>query len=191
MSLTLSKGQKVDLVKDNPGLDNIVLGLGWNPNKGNGADFDLDAFAVLQDANKKGLFFGGDRALVYFNQLKSPEGAIQHTGDNLTGEGDGDDEQIKVQLGKIASDVARISFGANIYKAVERGQSFGQVQDAYIRLFNETTGEEILRYDLSEDASSANGMVFGSLYLRNGEWKFEADEQVRNGDLFEIFDSFN
>ncbi len=196
MSLTLTKGQKLDLVKDNPGLDKIVLGLGWKPNKGNGKKFDLDAFATLQDENKKGLTFHtseGDenRAIIYYGQLKSPDGSVHHTGDNLDGEGEGDDEQIQVKLGSLESNVRRISFGANIYEAASRGQNFGMVQDAYIRLFNETTDEEILRYDLSEGASSATGVILGSLYIPTGgtEWKFEANEQTFNGSLFDLFDS--
>jgi tellurium resistance protein TerD len=171
MSVSLSKGGNVSLTKAAPGLTSVVVGLGWDLRTTTGADFDLDSSALLLDAGGK---VPTDQHFVFFNNLASPEGSVQHLGDNLTGEGEGDDEQIKVDLSSVPSDVDKIVFPVSIYDAEARGQSFGQVRNAFIRVVNSDGGGEIARYDLSEDASTETAMVFGELYRNGAEWKFRA-----------------
>ncbi|AFM40891.1 putative stress response protein, TerZ- and CABP1 [Desulfosporosinus acidiphilus SJ4] len=172
MAISLQKGQKVDLTKGNPGLKKIVVGLGWDVNKYDGGnDFDLDASAFLLNAEGK---VAEDGNFVFFNNTSSPEGAVVHTGDNRSGVGEGDDEQIKVDLSSVPSSVAKISFGITIHEAKERRQNFGQVSNSYVRVLNEETGEEIIRYDLGEDFSVETAIVVGELYRNNAEWKFNA-----------------
>lgn len=172
MAISLQKGQKVDLTKGNPNLSKIVVGLGWDTNKyDGGADFDLDAAAFLLGANGKVL---RDEDFVFYNNLKHDSGSVLHMGDNLTGEGEGDDEQIKVDLSKVPSNIEKISFTVTIHEADSRHQNFGQVSNAFIRIVDETTNREIIRYDLGEDFSVETAVVVGELYRRGGEWKFNA-----------------
>lgn len=172
MAVSLSKGQKVDLTKGNPGLSKIIVGLGWDTNKyDGGADFDLDAAAFLLAANGK---VASDSDFVFYGNLKHSSGGVEHMGDNLTGEGDGDDEQIKVNLAAVPASVDKIGFTVTIYEAESRKQNFGQVSNAYIRIVDETSNVELIRYDLGEDFSVETAVVVGELYRNNGEWKFNA-----------------
>ncbi|MFS0701938.1 TerD family protein [Cellulomonas sp. 179-A 4D5 NHS] len=171
MGVSLSKGGNVSLTKAAPGLTAVVVGLGWDVRTTTGTDFDLDASAILVDANGKVV---SDGHFVFFNNLKSPEGSVEHLGDNLTGEGDGDDEQLKVQLSTVPAEVDKIVFPVSIYDGAGRGQSFGQVRNAFIRIVNQADNNELARYDLTEDASTETAMVFGELYRNGAEWKFRA-----------------
>ena len=171
MGVSLSKGGNVSLTKAAPGLTAVVVGLGWDVRSTTGVDFDLDASALGLAENHKIL---SDEYFVFFNNLKSPDGAIEHTGDNLTGEGEGDDEQIKVDLAGTPAQVSSIVFPVSIYDGDARGQSFGQVRNAFIRVVNAADQSELARYDLSEDASTETAMVFGELYRNGPEWKFRA-----------------
>ncbi|MCX4509276.1 TerD family protein [Streptomyces sp. NBC_01619] len=171
MGVSLSKGGNVSLTKAAPNLTAVTVGLGWDVRTTTGTDFDLDASALLtNDEGKVAL----DGNFVFFNNLKSPDGSVEHTGDNITGEGEGDDEQIKVNLAGVPADVQKIVFPVSIYDAESRQQSFGQVRNAFIRVVNQANGEELARYDLSEDASTETAMVFGELYRNGAEWKFRA-----------------
>lgn len=171
MSVSLSKGGNVSLTKEAPGLSAILVGLGWDARTTTGADFDLDASALMVNSAGKVL---GDQYFIFFNNLTSPDGSVEHTGDNLTGEGEGDDEAIKINLTSVPAEVDKIVFPVSIYEAEPRGQSFGQVRNAFIRIVNQSDGAEIARYDLSEDASTETAMIFGEVYRNNGEWKFRA-----------------
>jgi tellurium resistance protein TerD len=171
MGVSLVKGGNVSLTKEAPGLTAIAVGLGWDLRTTTGTDFDLDASAIGVNANKT---VATDKHFVFFNNLKSPDGAIEHTGDNLTGEGDGDDEVINVNLSGLGSEIEGVVFPVSIYDADNRGQSFGQVRNAYIRVVNQANGQEIARYDLTEDASTETAMVFGELYRNGTDWKFRA-----------------
>lgn len=172
MAINLQKGQKVDLTKGNPRLSKLIVGLGWDTNKyDGGADFDLDAAAFLLGDNGK---VPSDSDFIFYSNLQHSSGAVVHTGDNLTGEGDGDDEVIKVDLSKVPASISKIDFTVTIYDAESRGQNFGQVSNAYIRVVDETTGTELIRYDLGEDFSVETAVVVGEMYRNNGEWKFNA-----------------
>jgi tellurium resistance protein TerD len=171
VAVSLTKGGNVSLTKEAPGLTAITVGLGWDARTTDGKPFDLDASAIACDSSGKVV---SDSYFVFFNNLKSPDGSIEHTGDNLTGEGEGDDEQIKVHLTDAPAEIDRIVFAVSIYDAETRGQSFGQVRNAFIRVVNQDGGSEIARYDLSEDASTETAMVFAELYRNGAEWKFRA-----------------
>ncbi|MFK4222392.1 TerD family protein [Streptomyces sp. NPDC019890] len=171
MGVSLSKGGNVSLTKAAPNLTAVTVGLGWDVRTTTGTDFDLDASALLTNAEGK---VASDGNFVFFNNLKSPDGSVEHTGDNLTGEGEGDDEQIKVNLASVPADVDKIVFPVSIYEAESRQQSFGQVRNAFIRVVNQADNNELARYDLSEDASTETAMVFGELYRNGPEWKFRA-----------------
>lgn len=172
MPINLSKGQKVDLTKGNPGLKNIMVGLGWDVNAfDSGADFDLDAAAFMLSADGK---CPTDKEFVFYGNLKHPSDAVNHMGDNLTGDGDGDDEQIQIDLSKVPANIEKIAFTVTIYDAEIRHQNFGQVSNAFIRLVDESNGTELIRYDLGEDFSIETAVVVGELYRNNGEWKFNA-----------------
>jgi len=171
MGVSLSKGGNVSLSKEAPGLTAVVVGLGWDARSTTGSDFDLDASAILCTSAGRVL---SDAHFVFFNNLKSPDGAVEHTGDNLTGEGEGDDEQVKVNLSLVPVEVDKIVFPVSIYDAESRRQSFGQVSNAFIRVVNQAGGAEITRYDLSEDASTETAMVFGEIYRNGADWKFRA-----------------
>jgi len=171
MGVSLSKGGNVSLTKEAPGLAAVTVGLGWDAPTTTGADFDLDASAIMLGSSGKAV---SDGHFVFFNNLRSPDGSVEHTGDNLTGEGEGDDEAIKVNLAAVPTDTDRIVFPVSIYDADARGQNFGQVRNAFIRIVNQAGGAEIARYDLSEDAGQETAMVFGELYRSGADWKFRA-----------------
>lgn len=171
MGVSLTKGGNVSLTKEAPGLTAVTVGLGWDARSTTGTDFDLDASAIMAGVSGKVL---SDGHFVFFNNLTSVDGSVQHLGDNLTGEGDGDDEEINVNLTAVPPEVDKIVFPVSIYDAAARSQSFGQVRNAFIRVINQAGGAEIARYDLSEDASTETAMVFGELYRNGAEWKFRA-----------------
>jgi tellurium resistance protein TerD len=174
MGVSLSKGGNVSLTKEAPGLTNVLIGLGWDVRTTDGAAFDLDASAILLNDTDKAL---SEKHFIFFNNLAAPDNSVEHTGDNLTGEGEGDDEAIKVNLAGMAPEVQKIVFPVSIYDADSRSQSFGQVRNAFIRVVNAGDNSEIARYDLSEDASTETAMVFGELYRNGAEWKFRATGQ--------------
>lgn len=181
MPVSLKKGQKVSLTKDNPGLTKVVVGLGWDVNAfDTGGAFDLDAAAFLLGNSGK---VTGSGDFVFYGNLKHASGSVEHLGDNLTGEGAGDDEQIKIDLTKVPDSISRVAFTVTIYEAEERRQNFGQVNNAFIRIFDEISGQELLRYDLGEDFSIETAVVFGELYKNNGEWKFNAIGSGYQGGL--------
>lgn len=171
MGVSLSKGGNVSLTKQAPGLSAVTVGLGWDLRTTTGADFDLDASALVLDASGKILT---DRHFVFFNNLRTPDGGVEHTGDNTTGAGEGDDEQINVNFGAMPAEAERVAFAVSIYDADSRGQNFGQVRNAYIRVLNQGDRSEMARYDLTEDASMETAMVFGELYRNGADWKFRA-----------------
>ena len=172
MSVNLSKGQKVDLTKGNPGLSKILVGLGWDTNRYDGGyDFDLDAAAFMLDENGK---VTSDLDFVFYNNLKHPSGSVEHMGDNRTGAGEGDDEQILIDLSKVPANIRKIDFTVTIYEADERRQNFGQVSNAYIHVLDEANSRELIRYDLGEDFSVETAMVVGEIYRNGTEWKFNA-----------------
>ncbi|MBO0587811.1 TerD family protein [Sporosarcina sp. E16_8] len=181
MAISLSKGQKVDLTKSNPGLTNITVGVGWDTNKYDGGkDFDLDSSVFL--LNAAGVC-ADEKDFVFFNNLEGGNGSVVHTGDNLTGEGDGDDEQVKVSLSNVPTTVERIAFAITIHDAEERSQNFGQVSNSYVRIVNDANGEELIRYDLGEDFSIETAVVVGELYRHGSEWKFNAIGSGYQGGL--------
>uniref|UniRef100_UPI0038B7B873 TerD family protein n=1 Tax=Bacilliculturomica massiliensis TaxID=1917867 RepID=UPI0038B7B873 len=171
MAISLQKGQKVDLTKGNPGLKHLMIGLGWDVNQFDGADFDLDASAFMLGDNGK---VPTQDEFVFYGNLKHKSEAVIHMGDNLTGEGDGDDEQIQVDLTKVPAGVSKIAFAVTIYDSDVRKQNFGQVSNAYIRIVDMDTNQEMIRYDLGEDFSIETAVVVGEIYQHNGEWKFNA-----------------
>jgi tellurium resistance protein TerD len=171
VAISLSKGGNVSLTKEAPGLQKVTVGLGWDARTTDGQPFDLDASAIGVDANGRVL---SDQHFVFFNNTRSPDGAIEHSGDNVTGEGAGDDEQIRVDLTGAPAALDRVVFPVSIYDAETRGQNFGQVRNAFIRVMNAAGEAEITRYDLSEDASTETAMVFGEVYRNGAEWKFRA-----------------
>lgn len=172
MPINLSKGQKVDLTKGNPGLKNIMVGLGWDVNAfDSGADFDLDASVFMVGADGK---CPTEKEFIFYGNLKHPSESVEHMGDNLTGGGDGDDEQIVVNLTTVPDNIQRIAFTVTIYEAEARRQNFGQISNSFIRIVDQATNTEIIRYDLGEDFSIETAVVVGELYRNNGEWKFNA-----------------
>ena len=182
MAIQLRKGQNINLTKEAPSLNKVLVGLGWDARSTDGKDFDLDASCFLVTAEGK---CRDDRDVVFYQpaNLKHFEGAVSHTGDNKTGTGDGDDESIKVQLDKVNAAIARLVFVVSIYEAPERKQTFGMVNNAFIRLVNEETGEEVCRADLSEDFSVETSVCFAELYRHNGEWKFKIVAQGHQAGL--------
>ena len=188
MPVNLTKGQKVSITKGNPGLSKVVIGLGWDVNQfDTGGSFDLDTAAfLLTDSGK----VSASEDFVFFGNLVHPSGSVQHMGDNLTGAGEGDDEQIKINLSQIPEHISKIAFTVTIYEAETRHQNFGQVNNSFIRVYNEETGEEILRYDLGEDFSIETAAVFGELYKHNGEWKFNAIGSGYQGGLAALCANF-
>ena len=180
MAVSLSKGGNVSLSKEAPGLSEVVVGLGWDPRVTDGTEFDLDASIFITGENGKVL---NDSSFIFYNNKKSTDGSVEHLGDNRSGQGEGDDEQVNVKLTGLGADVKKLVFAVTIHDAEARKQSFGQVGNAYIRVLNKADGKEIARYDLSEDASTETAMIFGELYLNNGEWKFKAVGQGFAGGL--------
>lgn len=183
MGVSLSKGGNVSLSKEAPTMKNMLVGLGWDARSTDGQDFDLDASAFLLNSAGK---VRGDADFIFYNNLKSIDGSVQHTGDNRTGEGDGDDEALKIKLDQIPADVDKIVFVVTIHDATARRQSFGQVSGAFIRLVNDDNQQEVARYDLTEDASTETAMLFGELYRHNTEWKFRAVGQGYAGGLASV-----
>ncbi len=187
MAISLSKGGNVNLSKEAPGLNKILVGLGWDARATDGAAFDLDASAFLVKMDGK---VRSDSDFCFYNNKSVADGAVQHTGDNLTGAGEGDDEVIKVELSKIPADLDKVVFAVTIHDAEARKQNFGQVSRAYIRIVNEAGGQEIARYDLSEDASIETAMIFGEIYRVGADWKFKAVGQGYAGGLGPLASSF-
>lgn len=182
-SLTLSKGNNLSLTKADPGLQMAMVGLGWDPRTTSGHQFDLDASALLVTASGK---VRNNDDFIFYNQLESKDGSVVHQGDNRTGEGDGDDEQILINLATVAADIERVVIVVSIDQAEVRGQNFGQVRDAYCRVINQENDQEIVRYDLSEDAASETTMVFAEIYRNGSEWKFRAVGQGYASGLYGI-----
>ncbi|MES2708898.1 MAG: TerD family protein [Verrucomicrobiota bacterium] len=180
MAISLSKGGNVSLTKSAPGLTGILIGLGWEARATDGAAFDLDASAFLLKPDGK---VASDADFIFFNQAASADGSVKHLGDNLTGAGDGDDEQIKVNLPGVAAGVDKIALTVTIHEAEARKQNFGMVGDAFVRVVNEADGTEIVRYDLSEDFSVETALIFGEVYRSGTEWKFRAVGQGFAGGL--------
>ncbi|WP_433742387.1 TerD family protein [Falsibacillus pallidus] len=171
-SISLSKGQRIDLTKTNPGLTKVIIGLGWDTNKYSGGhDFDLDACAFMCNADNK---VENDNEFIFYNNLKSPNGAVEHTGDNRTGEGEGDDERMNVDFSLLPPHVEKVGITVTIHDAEARGQNFGQVSNAFVRVIDASSNREILRYDLGEDFSIETAVVVCELYKHAGEWKFNA-----------------
>jgi tellurium resistance protein TerD len=187
MAISLSKGGNVNLSKEAPGLNKIVVGLGWDARATDGAAFDLDASAFLVKLDGK---VRSDSDFCFYNNKVVANGAVQHTGDNITGAGEGDDETIKVELAKIPADLDKVVFAVTIHEAETRKQNFGQVNHAFIRVVNEEGGQEIARYDLSEDASIETAMIFGEIYRVGTDWKFKAVGQGFAGGLGPLASSF-
>ena len=187
MAISLNKGGNLSLSKSDPGLKKISVGLGWDVRETEGVDFDLDASCFLTGETGK---VRSDADFIFYNQLQTPDGSVQHTGDNLTGEGEGDDESIIVDLSKISPEIFKLAFSVTIHDAPARGQNFGQVSAAFIRVVNVDTNNEIVRYDLSEDASTETAMIFGEVYRNSGEWKFRAVGQGFAGGLGPMAKSF-
>lgn len=187
MALSLSKGGNLSLSKEAPGMTKVLVGLGWDARSTDGQDFDLDASAFLLKADGK---VRADSDFIFYNQLKSVDGSVEHTGDNRTGEGDGDDEAIKVDLSKVPADIDRIAFTVTIHEADARRQNFGQVRNAFIRIVNQDNNSEVARYDLAEDASTETAMLFAELYRNGAEWKFRAVGQGFAGGLKPLAESY-
>ena len=188
MGVNLTKGQKVSLNKNNPGLKDMVVGLGWDVNRyDTGGAFDLDAAAFLLTENGK---ISRTEDFIFYGNLEHPRGAVKHLGDNLTGVGDGDDEQIVIDLSLVPENIQKIAFTVTIYDAEVRRQNFGQVSNAFIRIYNKANGEELLRYDLGEDFSIETAAVFGELYRHNGEWKFNAIGSGYQGGLAALCENY-
>ncbi|MBQ3346781.1 MAG: TerD family protein [Synergistaceae bacterium] len=186
--INLFKGQKVDLTKNNPGLSRILVGLGWDVNKYDGGSaFDLDAAAFLLGTNGK---VTSDADFVFYGNLKHNSGAVQHMGDNLTGLGEGDDEQVKIDLSKVPGNIDKITFTVTIYDAETRKQNFGQVSNSFIHIYDEANGKELIRYDLGEDFSIETAVVVGELYRQAGEWKFNAIGSGFSGGLKALCQNF-
>lgn len=180
MGISLAKGGNVNLTQGNAGLREVAIGLGWDARATDGTAFDLDASAFLLGANGK---VADDSHFVFYGQLSFPNGSVVHQGDNLTGDGDGDDEVIEVDILRVPEHVQKISFSVSIHEAALRRQTFGMVDNAYIRVVNKADGKELARYDLTEDGSTETAMIFGELYRHNGDWKFRAVGQGFAGGL--------
>ena len=180
MAISLSKGGNVSLSKEDPGLDEIMIGLGWDARATDGQDFDLDASAFLLNASGR---VRNDNDFCFYNNLTTAGGAVVHQGDNRTGEGEGDDEQIQITLSKLPTDIEKVAIVVTIHEAQQRGQSFGQVSNAFIRLINNKSGKEVVRFDLSEDASTETAMILGEVYRHGSEFKFRAVGQGFAGGL--------
>lgn len=184
MTIVLSKGQRIDLTKTNPGLTSAVIGLGWDTNKySGGEDFDLDASAFLANGEGK---VQNDLDFVFYNNLISQDGGVEHTGDNRTGEGDGDDEQIVINFTKLSDHIERIGITVTIHDSEARHQNFGQVSNAFVRVINPDNDQEILRFDLGEDFSVETAVVVCELYKHQKEWKFNAIGSGFSGGLAEL-----
>ena len=180
MALSLTKGGNLSLTKEAPGMTKVLVGLGWDARSTDGTEFDLDASAFLLGANGK---VADDSHFIFYGQLSFPNGSVVHQGDNLTGDGDGDDEVIEVDIQNVPANVQKISFTVSIHEAAARRQTFGMVDNAFIRVVNKADGKELARYDLTEDGSTETAMIFGELYRHGGDWKFRAVGQGYTGGL--------
>lgn len=180
MAIFLNKGGNLSLSKTDPNLTHVLVGLGWDARSTDGVDFDLDASAFLLTESGK---VRGESDFIFYNQTRSPEGSVEHTGDNRTGDGDGDDESVKIDLSKVPAEIQKIAITVTIHDGESRGQNFGQVQNAFIRILNDQSNTEIVRFDLNEDYSTETAMIFGELYRHSGEWKFRAVGQGYAGGL--------
>ena len=188
MVIKLSKGQRIDLTKTDPGIKKIIIGLGWDVKQFDGGqDFDLDASVFLLGANGK---CRNELDFIFYNNLQSPDGSVVHTGDNRTGEGDGDDEQIKVDLSRVPADVDRIAITVTIHDAESRRQNFGQIANSFVRLVNEETNNEVLKFDLGEDFSIETAVVFCELYRSGQDWKFNAIGSGYQGGLAALVNAY-
>jgi tellurium resistance protein TerD len=187
MAISLQKGGNVSLQKEAPGMVKILIGLGWDSRATDGSAFDLDSSAFLLDASGK---VRSDHDFIFYNQLKSGCGSVQHNGDNLTGVGEGDDETLHVDLNLVPVDVQKMAIGVTIHEAESRRQNFGQVQNAFIRIVNRENNQEVVRFDLTEDYSTETAMIFGELYRHNNEWKFRAIGQGFSGGLRAMANNF-
>ncbi|MFX4299968.1 TerD family protein [Pseudosulfitobacter pseudonitzschiae] len=187
MAVSLSKGGNVSLSKEAPGLKAITVGLGWDARATDGKDFDLDASVFMVGADGKVL---SDKNFIFYSNKVSPDGSVVHQGDNLTGEGDGDDEQVKIDLSAVPAEVAKLIFAVTIHEAESRSQTFGQVSNAFMRVVNQDGEAEIARFDLSEDGSMESAMIFGEIYKNGEDWKFKAVEQGFAGGLGPLAASF-
>jgi len=187
MGVSLKKGGNVSLSEQVPGLETIRVGLGWEERETEGEDFDLDASCFMLTVAGK---VRNDDDFVFYNQLKSPCGSVEHSGDNLTGEGEGDSEVLTVRLDKVSADIVKLLFTVTIHEFDTRRQNFGMVNSAYIRVINDDNNEEIARFDLSEDASTSTTMIFGEIYRHNGAWKFRAVGQGYNYGLEQLAQSY-
>ena len=188
MPISLQKGQKVDLTKTNPGMQKITVGLGWDTNRYDGGNaFDLDSSVFILGEDGKVV---SQDDFIFYGNLKDKSGSVTHLGDNLTGEGDGDDEQINIELPTVPANVQKIAFTVTIHEAEARQQNFGQVSNAFIRIINESNGEELIRYDLGEDFSIETALVVAEIYRNNSEWKFSAIGAGFNGGLAALCGNF-
>jgi tellurium resistance protein TerD len=188
MAISLQKGQKVDLTKTNPGLTKVYVGLGWDTNKYDGGnEFDLDASVFLLNENGK---VNSDADFIFYNNKKHSSNSVEHLGDNLTGAGEGDDEQVKVDLSAVPENIHKIAFTVTINEAEARRQNFGQVSNAFIRVYSADNGEELIRYDLGEDFSIETAVVVGELYRNGNEWKFNATGSGFQGGLAALCNNF-
>jgi tellurium resistance protein TerD len=187
MAISLQKGGNVNLSKEAPGLSKLVVGLGWDVRNTDGAAFDIDSSAFLLKADGK---VRNDNDFIFYNNLKSNDGSIVHSGDNRTGAGEGDDETITVDLAKVPAEIERIAVCVTIHEADARRQNFGQVQKAFVRCVNAANGQEIARFDLSEDGSVETSLIFGEVYRNGSDWKFRAVGQGYKGGLGALASSF-
>jgi tellurium resistance protein TerD len=187
MAISLQKGGNVNLSKEAPGLSKLVVGLGWDVRNTDGAAFDIDSSAFLLKADGK---VRADNDFIFYNNLKSSDGSVAHSGDNRTGAGEGDDETVTVELSKVPAEIERISICVTIHEAEARRQNFGQVQKAFVRCVNAANGQEIARFDLSEDGSVETSLIFGEVYRNGSDWKFRAVGQGYKGGLGALASSF-
>ena len=187
MGVSLQKGGNVNLSKEAPGLSAVHVGLGWDVRATDGSDFDLDASAFMVKADGK---VRGDSDFIFYNNLKSTDGSVQHMGDNKTGAGEGDDEVVQIDLGKVPPEVDKVAFAVTIHEGEGRRQSFGQVSNAFIRVVNKADGKELARYDLTEDGSTETALIFGELYRNGADWKFRAVGQGFKGGLGPLAKNF-
>lgn len=187
MGVSLSKGGNVSLSKEAPGLTAVLIGMGWDVRATDGKDFDLDASAFMCKADGK---VRKDSDFIFYNNKKSEDGSVEHMGDNRTGEGEGDDESIKINLSAVPADIEKIFFTVTINEGDKNNQTFGQVQNAFIRVVNQADGKELARYDLTEDGSTESALIFGELYRHSGDWKFRATGQGFAGGLAPLCNSF-
>ena len=203
MAINLQKGQRVDLTKSNPGLSKIMVGLGWDPMKSGGggglfggmfggggaANIDCDASVIMLGANDK---LQNNKDVIYFGNLRSNDGSVQHSGDNLTGDGDGDDEQIMVDLSKVPSNIQKLVFVVNIYDCIKRKQHFGMIQNAFIRIVNPSNNQELIHYNLSDNYSGSTCLVTGEIYRHGNDWKFAAiGSGTNSASLSEVVRSYS